>query len=181
MPPAQPTSRGSGGPALLVQTPEGVVQDRGEGDPEEVGEQEGGGRAGEGPGGEDGGEDGEGHQDDHDEGGAHRVGAEEDGGPACVEEELDGEEEQGDAGGGPVADEEVKGDAHQCVEGDPDGAEDPAGRVEGGLLQGLVPGAAAGVGGEGANGAGRLAEEDAADQQGDAGERAHARIVWARA
>ena len=63
--------------------------------------------------------------------------AEKERGPECVEGELDEKEQQGDPDG-PVfkallPDQEC-GDSHEQVEGGPDGAEEPAGGREEGLV-----------------------------------------------
>ena len=114
-----------------VEVPEGEVEEGGEGDPEEVGEEEGGGGSGDGEEGGDGGGDGEPEEGNFCEGWADEVGAEEEGSPEGVECELEEEEGEGAFLGGRAAafPDEPCGDAHEGVESGPDWAEEEAGRV----------------------------------------------------
>ena len=135
------------------------VEISGEGDPEEIGDEERGGGFGKS------GElaDGEGDEDpeenDDDEGGGDLMGSEKEGRPGEVEDEL-GEEEKGKTGLADlvreVVPDECEADADQDVEAGPDGAENPVWRGAGWLVEVGIPG----VHGAGGDDASDSAEED---------------------
>ncbi len=121
--------------------PESVGEEGGEEGPGEVGDEEEGGGGADLIGDDDGGEDGAVEEDDFAKGEGEFLPGEEDPTPEAVEDQLDGEEGEGEgfAFGGLGAPDLPERDAHQGVQDGPHGGEDPTGWGDGWLVDGLVP------------------------------------------